>query len=129
VILRNGGTLGELHRQVDDLWRNRLVPYAQNLAAGAAAGPQTAAGPGEFERAAARVRLALAGADARIEEAVRPGIPETGLELTVTTGDLDAARTALAAAGWVAWRPDERGWWVGHSADPGRPAALLLKPA
>lgn len=123
VVLDNSGSLADLGNQVDRLWAERLVPFAQNLAAGAIAelpgGPvlhaPRPAWPRDAGRVMGRIRTALSGAagpDAadwllgldHIGSTAVPGLAAKDvLDLQLSVPDLAAAaglEPALAGAGY-----------------------------
>jgi dephospho-CoA kinase len=135
VLIANGGTLADLRRRVGDLWRNRLVPYEENLRlkrpvwpADPPQVPYDPSWPAQYARLAARIRYALGDAAQTVRHVGPTAIPGTAavdtldIELTVP-GEASADRVAdsLAAAGLppAPGSPGRHG-----SADPARPVNL-----
>lgn len=140
VVLDNSGSLEDLEDNVDRLWTERLVPYAQNLKNGSRAsrpgGPVLHAPrpewPRNAERVLARLRTALQDGDGEAVLAIDhigstsvPGLAAKDvLDLQLAVPDLaaaDALAPALAAAGYPrvpginsdqpkASRPDPADW-------------------
>ncbi|MEV0158151.1 dephospho-CoA kinase [Micromonospora sp. NPDC050686] len=155
VLLPNDGTLDELHRAVDALWRDRLLPYEANVRRRRVARPERVeltepdpAWPQQYARLAARIRHATAPADLRVDHVgstAVPGLASTDvidIQLTVPTlADADGPLAErLAEAGfprvpgesWDSRRPPDRGRWpkrLHGSADPARPAYVHLREA
>ncbi|EEP70809.1 conserved hypothetical protein [Micromonospora sp. ATCC 39149] len=153
VVLRNDGTLDELHAEVDRLWRDRLLPYEKNLRSRRVADPEGAGltgpdptWPQQYARLAARIRHALAPADPRIDHigstAVAGLAARDVIDIQLTVPSLVEAdgplAERLAAAGfprlpgqwWDSPRPAGSGRWekrLHGSADPGRPVRLHLR--
>lgn len=114
VVLENSGSVEDVTALVDALWRERLVPFALNLAAGRPAprsgGPVLYAPepdwPLQAERLLARIRKAspeVLGAD-HIGSTAVPGLPAKDvIDLQVTVASLEVAdriAPALGAAGF-----------------------------
>ncbi|GAB2593949.1 dephospho-CoA kinase [Pseudactinotalea suaedae] len=132
VWVDNEGTEDELRSVVELLWRARIVPFAENLAAGRWAeagervGHREPAHAAQAERLVARIEhCARAGGD-RLER-VRYREPKDDARIDVIelrarslTGDLPD--DALLPAGFVKVSP-----FVFASADPGGPAVLKIK--
>jgi dephospho-CoA kinase len=130
VWLDNSGDLTSLGDRVDALWRERLLPYEENIrlrrpaAAPAEPGPYDPAWPAEAARLGARLALVTGGSVRHVGPTAVPGeaAPDVlDLELTVPAsgaGDVDAA---LADAGFPA-----AGERLHGSADPARPARVHL---
>ncbi|MFI5957083.1 dephospho-CoA kinase [Cryptosporangium sp. NPDC051539] len=150
VLLDNAGSPEDLRTAVGELWTERLVPYASNLARHtpaplpaspvatdplvsgraafapllAGAGTPDASAAGEFGRAAARLRARLHRPDLPVDSG--PGQPGV-LDLRATLPDAEAVRSAtaaLAGSGWIV-QPYPDGA-VAHSADPGAPGRLFF---
>lgn len=132
VWVDNESTEDQLRSVVELLWRARIVPFAENLAAGTWAEAGERAGHGEPAYAAQAERLV-----ARIERCVQAGgtpleriryrEPKDDARMDVielrarsVVGDL--SDDALLPAGFVRVSP-----FVFASADPGRPAVLKIK--
>jgi dephospho-CoA kinase len=137
VWLKNEGTEAELRAVVASLWRERLAPFNDNMLAG-----RVAPGGGEVRtpdrdwpaqagRLAARIRFVAGG----IVQAIRHVGPTSRAEAAVDVIDLEVdvrdqgeaqhLRPILVAAGF----PAEPGPALRHgSADPGRPARVLIRP-
>lgn len=102
VLLSNEGELTDLHRAVDLVWRDRLVPYEDNLRHRRPAPPAPRvlvepdpAWPGQFDRLAARIRHATGSATLRIDH-VGPtavcGLPAPDvIEIQVTAASVGEA--------------------------------------
>lgn len=132
ILIENAAGIEDLRSAVDGVWKDRLAPYAANLAARRAAAeptdvvPPDPAWPEEFARAAARLRVVLADPDLTVvlsgptsEDGRAPDILELRAE-TPGSAELDST---LADAGWIA-HAGEAGRY--DAADPGRPARLYL---
>jgi dephospho-CoA kinase len=152
VLLVNAGSLDELHARVDELYRERLRPFEENVRLRrsawasrelhvAAANPEW---PGQAARLIARIAHAV-GEDTdvtHIGSTAVPGLPAKDvidLMLAVRTLDeADALADRLAAAGFPRrpgeWTDNARGvpgqTWpkrLHGSADPGRPVNLHVR--
>lgn len=144
VLLANDGALADLHAAVDALWRGRLVPFEENLRLRRPAAvpaprvvPYDPAWPDQYARLAARVRHALGDRVLRVDHAGPTAVPgqagEDVIELAVAVADAgdSAVMEALAqagfpAAGAVARQIGLEDARVCLSADPGRPARVLV---
>ena len=123
VVLDNSGSLADVTEQVDRLWFERLVPFARNVAARAAAErsggpvlyPPNPGWPRQAARLIARIQAALADSRGPEEASMFLGLDHVGstsvpgleaknvLDLQLTVPDLAAAKAlvpALAAAGY-----------------------------
>ncbi|WP_255771141.1 dephospho-CoA kinase [Pseudarthrobacter sulfonivorans] len=157
VVLDNSGSLDALLSQVDRLWAERLVPFADNLGRGARAarpGSAVLSGPKEdWASQAARLgaRIMAAAPDEilavdHIGSTAVPGLAAKDvIDLQVTVAGLDAAdRLAplLAAAGFPAVPgagadtpkpsdPDPAQWQKRFhaNADPGRAVNVHVRAA
>jgi dephospho-CoA kinase len=155
ILLDNTGDLPALLSTVDTLWRERLVPYEENLRAGrpaAAQGPVVVGydptWPTQFDRLAARLRLAGGNAVGRVDHIGSTAVPalpaKDVIDIQVTVDSLDEADAlapALTAAGFPALPgvlgdtphdpPDPAAWGkrLHQAADPGRPANVHLRVA
>lgn len=156
VVLRNDGTVGDLEAKVDELWQERLLPFAANLRArrtAARSGPAVLSGyDDEWPRAAARAagRLARLGplvlAVDHIGSTSVPGLAAkdtVDLQLSVRTmADADALADVLAEAGYPrvdgTWNdnpkpglPEPADWAkrLHQNADPGRKTNLHVRAA
>jgi dephospho-CoA kinase len=153
VVLSNDGDLAELHAAVDGLWRDRLVPYEENVRARRAVRPgqlvltePDPTWPQQYARLAARLRHALAPADLPIEHigsTAVPGLPAKDVidiqlgvpSLAEADGPIaerlaDAGFPRLPGEWWDNPRPPGGGRWekrLHGSADPGRPVYLHLR--
>ncbi|ABP55573.1 Dephospho-CoA kinase [Salinispora tropica CNB-440] len=147
VLLTNDGTRDELHREVDALWADRLLPYAVNLRDRRAAQlprPERAEAdptwPEQYARLAARIHRAVAPADLRIDHIGSTAVPELDsvdvIDIQLTVPSLDDAdgplTEQLAEAGFPrlpeAGRDTPR--WperVHGNADPARPVRLYVR--
>ncbi|MGC4805892.1 dephospho-CoA kinase [Micromonospora sp. DT233] len=154
VELTNDGTLDDLHAEVDRLWRDRLLPYEENVRLRRAVRPDRSAPvgpdptwPEQYARLAARIRHATAPAELRIDHigpTAVPGLAATDvIDVQLTVASLAEAdgplAQRLAAAGFPRlpgrWSDDPRAAggdrWperLHGSADPGRPVRLHLRP-
>lgn len=154
VELSNDGSLEELHAAVDRLWRERLLPYEENVRLRRAVRPDrvTLTGPDptwpqQYARLAARIRHATAPADLRIDHigstAVAGLAAKDVIDIQLAVPSLAEAdgvlAERLAAAGfprlpgewWDNPRPPGSGRWekrLHGSADPARPVHLHLRP-
>jgi dephospho-CoA kinase len=154
VLLRNDGTLDELHAAVDALWRDRLLPYERNLRERRAVRPERVVltgpdptWPDQYVRVAARIRHA-AGADLRLDHIGSTAVPGLAakdvIDVQLTVSSLEEAdgplAERLAEAGfprlpgdwWDNPRPTGSTHWpkrLHGSADPARPVYLHLRVA
>ncbi|SCG48439.1 dephospho-CoA kinase [Micromonospora humi] len=154
VLLVNDGTRSELHDTVDDLWRDRLLPYERNVRERHAVRPDRPAlaepdptWPAQYARLAARIRHA-AGGDLRVDHVGSTAVPGLTapdvIDIQLTVPSLAEAdgplADRLAEAGfprlpgewWDAPRRVDRVHWakrVHAGADPGRPVLLHLRVA
>lgn len=136
IVIDNSDDLATLNSTVDTLWRDRIAPYARNLADGrcpqappeaVSSDPQWTA---QFVRAERRLRAWLGEKAVRIDH-IGPGGDDTDvldIELSVHAFE-DAA--PVAEAGWISASPASDAK-VGDtrlycSADPGLPARLLVR--
>lgn len=131
VWVDNEGTEEQLRSVVELLWRARIVPFAENLAARHWAEPGELDGPfdcpreGEVERLIARVERSAGAGLTQVRHKQRGGEPRMDVvELRARSAIGDLHADALLPAGFVKVRP-----WVFANADPGRPAVLKIKPA
>ncbi|MEO3777930.1 dephospho-CoA kinase [Micromonospora sp. B11E3] len=123
VVLRNDGSLDELHAAVDRLWHERLVPYEANVRHGRAARPDRVvltgpdpSWPEQYARLAARIRHAIAPADLRIDHIGSTAVPGLAakdvVDIQLTVPSLAEAdgplAERLAAAGFPRLPGD---WW------------------
>lgn len=138
VWLRNEGSPAELRAVLETMWRERLMPFNENLLSGRVApggGPVVAPDrdwPAQAARLAARVKfgageLVLAVRHSGPTSRGEPWVNVIELDVDVRDfGDAELLRPVLAAAGFF----PEPGATVRYgSADPGRPARLLIRPA
>jgi dephospho-CoA kinase len=141
VWLDNSGAPTALDAAVDELWQHRLVPFERNLRlrrpASTGRGGVVDADPcwaAEGARLAARL-AAAAGDRGRAAAHVGPtAVPGTAAEdvLDLQLGvadpvDVEGLRDALADAGFPPC-PDPRPAGQHASADPGRPARVVVRP-
>lgn len=149
VLLANDGTLAHLHAQVDTVWRERLVPFEENLRLRRPAAPPAAepvpydpAWPNQYERLAARVRHALGDLLRHIDHVGPTSVPgqpaQDLIRIAVAVDDpvSPAVADALAGAGFMEVGPSGPSAAaagepvrVCASADPGRPAQVELHRA
>lgn len=155
VVLTNDGSLTDLHDAVDALWRQRLLPYEDNLRERRVVLPSPAdlastdaSWPEQYERLAARIRHTL-GTDAlRIDHIGSTALPGLAAQDVIdvqvavpSLADADGALVdRLAHAGfprvpghwWDDPRPAGSGRWekrLHGSADPARPVRLHVRVA
>lgn len=150
VVLTNDGTRDELHRAVDALWADRLLPYAVNLRDRQVAQPPPRperveadpTWPEQYARLAARIHRAVTPADLRIDHIGSTAVPERDsvdvIDIQLTVQCLGAADGVLveqlAEAGFPR-RPEtgrDAPRWperVHGSADPARPVRLYVREA
>lgn len=155
VVFRNDADLAELHGAVDAVWRDRLVPYEENLRLRRAAPvgeqlsvrPYDPTWPEQFARLAGRIRRVAGELPVHhIGSTAVPGLAAKDvIDVQLTVPDLaaaDALADQLAEAGfpplpgdWVDTpkpdAPQESAWRkrVHGSADPGRMVNLHVRPA
>lgn len=154
VWIDNVGSVEQVRAVVDELWRERLVPFEENLRFGrraACAEPRLVQAdpdwPGQARRLISRVERAAGAAALRVDHigsTAVPGLPAKDvidLQLTVRSEtDADDLAPALTAAGfpeYLAARNDTpHGFapgaeqWVKRlhqGADPGRPVNLHVR--
>jgi dephospho-CoA kinase len=155
VLLINERALADLHTAVDALWRDRLVPFEENLRRRRfvrrqeqlSIVPYDPTWPAQYQRLATRIAHAIGDATHRVDHVGSTAVP--GLEakdvidiqLTVDTLDTaDALAARLADAGFPRapgqWHdnpkpgtPDPAAWEkrVHGSADPGRVVHLHVR--
>ncbi|WP_433377722.1 dephospho-CoA kinase [Actinoplanes sp. CA-142083] len=152
VVIKNNGTVEQLHERIDLLYRDRLVPFEEHLRLGTSApaghelriADPDPSWPGQAARLIARIRHAI-GAQAEVEHigsTAVPGLPAKDvidLMLAVRTLDeADALASRLAEAGFPRrageWADNARGMpgetWpkrLHGNADPGRPVNLHVR--
>jgi dephospho-CoA kinase len=157
VVLGNSGMPEELLDSVDRLWRERLLPYARNIAQGVVAArsgaPVLAAPDSDWPRQAGNLAERLKAAAPldvlavdHIGSTSVPGLEAKDvIDLQLAVADLAAAdRIAplLGAAGFPLWpgilmdsilpgRPDPAAWSkrLHGNADPARPVNLHVRVA
>lgn len=140
VVLANDGTLDELVALVDRVWRDRLVPFEENLRLRRAVWPDPAvvvpydpSWPAQYARLAARISHAGGPAVRNLDHVGATAVPGLaardviGVQLGVADLDAaDAVADALADAGLPleSRGPEER---LHGSADPGRAVDLRVR--
>lgn len=155
VVLTNDGSLADLHDAVDDLWRQRLLPYEDNLRERRVILPgrvdpagTDASWPEQYERLAARIRHTLGSDALRIDHIGSTALPGLAAQDVIdvqvavrSLADADGALVdRLANAGfprvpghwWDDPRPAGSGRWekrLHGSADPARPVRLHVRVA
>jgi dephospho-CoA kinase len=157
VRLTNDGALADLHTAVDALWRDRLVPFEENVRLRRHVRrpevlrivPYNPDWPAQYERLAARLRHAAGAAALRVDHVgstAVPGLPAKDvIDIQLTVADLATADTLaepLARAGFPrvpgSWQdsprpdvPDPAGWRkrLHGGADPGRIVHLHVRAA
>ncbi|MFF0471595.1 dephospho-CoA kinase [Micromonospora zamorensis] len=155
VVLTNDGSLADLHDAVDDLWRQRLLPYDDNLRERRVVLPgrvdpagTDASWPEQYERLAARIRHTLGSDALRIDHIGSTALPGLAAQDVIdvqvavrSLADADGALVdRLANAGfprvpghwWDDPRPAGSGRWekrLHGSADPARPVRLHVRVA
>ncbi|WP_433649795.1 dephospho-CoA kinase [Micromonospora zamorensis] len=155
VVLTNDGSLADLHDAVDDLWRQRLAPYEDNLRERRVVLPGRVDPPGpdaswpeQYERLAARIRHTLGSDALRIDHIGSTALPGLAAQDVIdvqvavrSLADADGALVdRLANAGfprvpghwWDDPRPAGSGRWekrLHGSADPARPVRLHVRVA
>ena len=152
VVLVNHGDRADLADEVDELWRNRLVPFDRNVRArrraprtGPVLVPPHPGWPDDARRLAARISAACGGARVdHIGSTAIPGMPAKDvIDLQLTVDSLDRADEwgpGLDAAGfpsppgdwWDTPRPADQdpGRWrkrLRFNADPGQSLNLHLR--
>jgi dephospho-CoA kinase len=154
VWLDNSGTPGTVLAEVDRLWHERLRPFEANLRLDRPPPPAPprlvepdVEWPAQYARLSARIRHAVgdvAVAVAHVGPTSVPGLPAPDLlhiQLGVPPELADELRQALRSAGFVraseaspasdtvlALDSEVGGTRTYASADPGRPAELLVRP-
>ncbi|MGH3646628.1 MAG: dephospho-CoA kinase [Micromonosporaceae bacterium] len=153
VILDNSGSLEELHRRVDTLWNDRLVPYEENLRTGRRAPRRRDAvlvesdpsWPVQADRLIARLRLAVGERALRIDHVGSTSVPgliaKDLIDIQVVAGgDLEQAERVTEDARKAGFVPVPGRWFdvdpegrehekrVAVDADPGRPVNVLVQP-
>lgn len=154
VWIDNSGSVEQVRAAVDELWRERLVPFEENQRFGrraAHAEPRIAESdpdwPDQARRLISRVQRAAGAAAVRVDHigsTAVPGLPAKDvidLQLTVRSiTDADDLAPALTAAGFPE-HPDARtdtphgsapdaGQWakrLHQAADPGRPVNVHVR--
>ncbi|MFI6268925.1 dephospho-CoA kinase [Micromonospora zamorensis] len=155
VVLTNDGSLADLHEAVDELWRQRLLPYEDNLRERRVVLPgrvdpagTDASWPEQYERLAARIRHTLGSDALRIDHIGSTELPGLAAQDVIdvqvavrSLADADGALVdRLANAGfprvpghwWDDPRPAGSGRWekrLHGSADPARPVRLHVRVA
>lgn len=157
VVLENSGSLVDLMGQVDMLWADRLVPFADNLRRGLRAGragravlsPPQGEWAAQAGRLGARIRAAAPDNILAVDHIGSTAVPGLAakdvIDLQVTVAGLDVAdRIAplLAAAGFPGVQganfdtpkpalPDPAEWEKRFhaNADPGRHVNVHVRPA
>ncbi|MBG6106299.1 dephospho-CoA kinase [Micromonospora vinacea] len=155
VVLTNDGSLTALHDAVDLLWKQRLVPYEDNLRqrrvvppAPAELAGADASWPEQYARLAARIQHALGSDALRIDHIGSTAVPglaaQNVIDVQVAVSSLADAdgplADRLANAGfprvpgqwWDDPRPAGRGRWekrLHGSADPARSVRLHVRLA
>jgi dephospho-CoA kinase len=137
VWLKNEGTAAELRATVENLWRDRLVPFNENLLNGrvASGGGQVRSPDRDWPAQAARLAARIKFGAGDLVRAVRhvgptsrgePSVDVIELEVDVRDeGDAELLGPVLAAAGFL---PEPGSRLRYGNADPGRPARVILKP-
>lgn len=129
VWVDNEGTEDQLRSVVELLWRARIVPFAENLAAGhrAEPGERTGSPPAGPDAAVERIIARIERSGRGLLQEVR-GVRRSDdtrldvIEMRARTHETDLPEDALLAAGFVKVRPG-----VFASADPGCPAVLEIE--
>ncbi|MBQ1038978.1 dephospho-CoA kinase [Micromonospora sp. C81] len=155
VVLTNDGSLADLHDAVDELWRQRLLPYEDNLRERRVVLPgrvdpagTDASWPEQYERLAARIRHTLGSDALRIDHIGSTALPGLAAQDVIdvqvavrSLADADGPLVdRLANAGfprvpghwWDDPRPAGSGRWekrLHGSADPARPVRLHVRVA
>ncbi|MCW1249094.1 dephospho-CoA kinase [Acaricomes phytoseiuli] len=154
IVIDNSGTPEAALETVEVLWQHRLLPFAQNLAAGERAErsgppalvPYSPQWPAQARRLVAKVQAAVGGALPvdHIGSTSVPGLDAKDvidLQLRVPSiADVDALAPSLAGAGFPRSRgihadtpktfaPDPEQWQKAFhaNADPGRPVNLHVR--
>lgn len=128
--LDNEGTQAALVAEVDRLVERRLVPFHDNLRAGRPAAPEEELPPDAGEDVSTRPRrirrrLAHVVPDAEVSARTAPDHPtRVEAEVMARGEQLDGIRATIAPAGFAPVGPA-----AAASCDPGRPAAVHLRPA
>ncbi|HLV58605.1 MAG TPA: dephospho-CoA kinase [Natronosporangium sp.] len=157
VLLTNDGPLADLYARVDRLWRDRLVPFEENVRLRRSARPPEGvrivpydpAWPAQYQRLAARLRHAAGGVAQRIDHIGSTAVPDLAardiIDIQLVVPDLaaaDALAEPLAEAGFPPvegeWHdsprspyPDPAAWRkrLHGGADPDRIVNLHVRPA
>lgn len=139
VWLDNSGSPEDVLAAVDEVWRERLVPYEANLRARRPASYGTLptmdpdpSWPTQAWRLSGRVRMAAGATVLRVDHVGATAVPRLPasdlLELQVTvasTEDVETITDALAAAGFPPL-PLDHGPREHGGADPARPVRLVV---
>lgn len=157
VVLDGNGDVGQLHAQVDALWKERLLPYESNIHhrrlperdVHVHLVPWDPTWSLQYERIAARLRHVMGPSALRVDHLGSTSVGQIAakdiIDIQVMVADLvdaDAAQPALEAAGFLRpageWadnpkpsRPDPQLWRkrLYQLADPARPANIHIRPA
>lgn len=157
VVLDNGGELRALQAQCDALVDGRLLPYADNVAAGQPASkgpvrlvPPDPTWPAAGARLVARLRFLCGARAVRVDHVGSTAVPGLAAKDVVdlqvecpSRDDVEALGPVLAAGGFPRREditgdpprpeldPDPEQYWkrFSASADPGRPANVHLRVA
>ena len=157
VVVSNEGTRAELHAAIDALWRDRLVPYEENLRLRRVArrpdklelAPYDPSWAPQYGRLAARISHAIGHACLRVDHVGSTAVPDLPakdvIDIQLTVADLagaDALVEPLARAGFPrvpgTWRdspkpnaPDPAAWEkrLHGGTDPARVVHLHVREA
>ncbi len=151
VWLDNSGSQGELVQKARELWYQRILPFARNIAARQTVSapaqlvPYDMSWPDQARRIVARLKTACGGKALRIDHIGSTAVPgmdaKDVIDVQVTVESLTAAdelEDALTAAGYPRIpgitsdvpHTDDVALWrkrIHASADPGRPANIHLR--
>jgi dephospho-CoA kinase len=156
VLLTNNGSLAELYDTVDALWRDRLVPYQENIVHRRQVwrpeqlhvGPYDPSWPAQYARLAGRIAHAAGDAALRVDHIGSTAVPgldaKDVIDIQLTVPDLSVAgrlTDPLAEAGFPRaegiWHdspkpdaPDPTAWskHLHGGADPARIVHLHVRP-
>lgn len=142
VWLENHGSADELRTQAQQLWHDRIVPFAHNVDAGVVAPvptdvvPYVRDWPAQAERIVNRLNTACGHRAVRIDHVGATAVPDVPaadvIDVQVTVASLEVAdelRDALSTVGYPRVESVDGTERLHGSADPGRPTRVHLRAA